>query len=106
MYNEMYVAERIMECVAHQEYPKDRFDIQVLDDSTDETVEIVAKKVEELRARGFNIEHIHRVNRQGYKAGALQDAMPKVKADFNWMAIIGVTTNKKMAPCRRETRVL
>ncbi|MCK6694574.1 MAG: glycosyltransferase, partial [Thermoanaerobaculia bacterium] len=77
MYNEMYVAERIIDYVAAQEYPKDRFEIHVLDDSTDETVNIVAKKVAELKAQGFNIEHIHRVNRQGYKAGALQEAMPK-----------------------------
>jgi cellulose synthase/poly-beta-1,6-N-acetylglucosamine synthase-like glycosyltransferase len=82
MFNEMYVAERIIDCVAEQEYPKNRFQIQVLDDSTDETVEIVAKKVAEYKAKGFDIVHIHRVNRQGYKAGALQDAMPHVKSDF------------------------
>ncbi|MBU6340341.1 MAG: glycosyltransferase family 2 protein [Bacteroidetes bacterium] len=82
MYNEMYVAERIIDYVAAQEYPKSRFEIHVLDDSTDETVDIVKKKVEELRAEGFNIEHIHRVNRQGYKAGALQEAMPRAKGEY------------------------
>ncbi|HMX41103.1 MAG TPA: glycosyltransferase, partial [Saprospiraceae bacterium] len=82
MYNEMYVAERIIDYVAAQEYPKDRFEIHVLDDSTDETVGIVAAKVAQLKAEGFNIEHIHRVNRQGYKAGALQEAMPRAKGDF------------------------
>ncbi len=82
MYNEMYVAERIIDYVAAQEYPKERFEIHVLDDSTDETVGIVAAKVAEMKAKGFNIEHIHRVNRQGYKAGALQEAMPRVKGDF------------------------
>jgi len=82
MYNEMYVAERIIDFVAAQEYPKSRFEIHVLDDSTDETVDIVAKKVAALRAEGYNIEHIHRVNRQGYKAGALQEAMPRSNADF------------------------
>ncbi|MEO6040088.1 MAG: glycosyltransferase, partial [Saprospiraceae bacterium] len=82
MYNEMYVAERIIDCIAQQEYPKDRFEIHVLDDSTDETVEIVAAKVAQYKALGFNIEHIHRVNRQGYKAGALQEAMPRAKGDF------------------------
>ncbi len=82
MYNEMYVAERIIDYVAQQEYPKNRFQIQVLDDSTDETVEIVRKKVAELQAAGFDIEHVHRVNRQGYKAGALQEAMPRVKGEF------------------------
>ena len=82
MYNEMYVAERIIDYVAAQEYPKDRFEIHVLDDSTDETVEIVAAKVAALKAEGFLIEHIHRVNRQGFKAGALQEAMPRAKGDF------------------------
>lgn len=82
MFNEMYVAERIIDCVTEQEYPKDKFEIHVLDDSTDETVNIVAKKVAELKAKGFNIEHIHRVNRQGYKAGALQDAMPRANGDY------------------------
>ncbi|MBL7825617.1 MAG: glycosyltransferase family 2 protein [Saprospiraceae bacterium] len=82
MYNEMYVAERIIDYVAAQEYPKDKFEIHVLDDSTDETVNIVAKKVEALKAEGFNIEHIHRVNRQGYKAGALQEAMPRANGEF------------------------
>ena len=66
MFNEMYVAERIIDYVAAQDYPKDKFEIHVLDDSTDETVGIVAAKVAELKAQGFNIEHIHRVNRQGY----------------------------------------
>jgi len=82
MYNEMYVAERIIDYVAAQEYPKECFEIHVLDDSTDETVGIVAAKVAALKAEGFNIEHIHRVNRQGYKAGALQDALPRAKGDF------------------------
>ena len=82
MFNEMYVAERIIDKACEQNYPKDRFEIQVLDDSTDETVEIVRKKVEEYIAKGFDIKHIHRVNRQGYKAGALQDAMPLVKGEF------------------------
>jgi len=82
MYNEMYVAERIIDCVAAQEYPKDKFEIHVLDDSTDETVQIVARKVAQLRAQGYNIEHIHRTNRQGYKAGALQEAMPRARGEF------------------------
>jgi cellulose synthase/poly-beta-1,6-N-acetylglucosamine synthase-like glycosyltransferase len=82
MYNEMYVAERIIDQICLQEYPKDKFEIHVLDDSTDETRNLVAAKVEEVRKLGFNIQHIHRVNRQGYKAGALQDAMPFVNGEF------------------------
>lgn len=82
MYNEMYVAERIIDQVCLQEYPKDKFQIQVLDDSTDETRNIVAAHVEKYKKLGFDIEHVHRVDRQGYKAGALQDAMPGVKGEF------------------------
>lgn len=82
MYNEMYVAERIIDQVCLQDYPKDMFEIHVLDDSTDETKEIVAAKVAHYKNLGFKIEHIHRVNRQGFKAGALQDAMPRVNGEF------------------------
>lgn len=82
MFNEMYVAERIIEAAAQFDYPRDKFDIQVLDDSTDETKDLVAKKVAEVAARGIQIEHIHRVDRTGYKAGALDAAMNKVKGEF------------------------
>jgi len=83
MYNEYYVAERVIERVAQLDYPKDKFEIQVLDDSTDETVDVIAKKVEEVRAKyGVDIKHIHRVNRIGYKAGALDDALPQAKGEF------------------------
>lgn len=82
MYNEMYVADRIIEQVSRFEYPRDKFEIQVLDDSTDETVDIIAKKVAEVAARGIDIVHIHRVDRTGYKAGALDAAMDRVKGEF------------------------
>ncbi len=82
MYNEMYVADRIIETCAAFDYPRDKFDIQVLDDSTDETKDLIAKKVAEVAARGIQIEHIHRVDRTGYKAGALDAAMDRVKGDF------------------------
>ena len=82
MFNEMYVADRIIETVAKFDYPSDKFQIQVLDDSTDETKDIIAKKVAEVAARGVNIQHIHRVDRTGYKAGALDDAMDRVEGDF------------------------
>jgi cellulose synthase/poly-beta-1,6-N-acetylglucosamine synthase-like glycosyltransferase len=82
MYNEMYVADRIIEACAAFDYPRDKFDIQVLDDSTDETKDLIAAKVAEVAARGIQIEHIHRVDRTGYKAGALDAAMDKVKGDF------------------------
>lgn len=82
MFNEMYVSDRIIEAIANFDYPRDKFDIQVLDDSTDETKDLIAKKVAEVAARGIQIEHIHRVDRTGYKAGALDAAMDKVKGDF------------------------
>jgi len=82
MYNELYVADRIIETCAAFEYPADKFQIQVLDDSTDETKDVIAKKVAEVKARGVNIQHIHRTDRTGYKAGALDDAMDQVEGEF------------------------
>src|SRR5690554_126757 len=83
MYNEYYVAERVIERVAQLDYPKDKFEIQVLDDSTDETVDVIAKKVKEVSAKyGVDIKHIHRTNRIGYKAGALDSALPDAKGEF------------------------
>lgn len=83
MYNEYYVAERVIEQVAKLDYPRDKFEIQVLDDSTDETVDVITKKVAEVKEKyGVDIVHIHRVNRVGYKAGALAAAMPEAKGEF------------------------
>jgi cellulose synthase/poly-beta-1,6-N-acetylglucosamine synthase-like glycosyltransferase len=82
MFNELYVAERIIETTAAFNYPKDKLEIQVLDDSTDETVDVIAKKVAEIAATGVNIKHIHRVDRTGYKAGALDAAMDRVEGEF------------------------
>jgi cellulose synthase/poly-beta-1,6-N-acetylglucosamine synthase-like glycosyltransferase len=82
MFNELYVAERIIETVAAFDYPADKLQIQVLDDSTDETKDVIANKVAEVAARGVNIQHIHRVDRVGYKAGALDAAMDRVEGDF------------------------
>ncbi|MEL7162855.1 MAG: cellulose synthase family protein, partial [Bacteroidota bacterium] len=82
IYNEYYVIGRLIDAVAKFDYPKDRFEIHILDDSTDETVALVAAKVEEYRARGFNIEQIIRSERQGFKAGALRDAMSAANGEF------------------------
>ena len=72
LFNEMYVADRLLEASAAIRYPRDRFQIQVLDDSTDETREICGRKVAELQRRfpDLDIEHVHRVDRRGFKAGA------------------------------------
>jgi len=82
LFNEMYVAERIIDSVCELNYPKDLLEIQVLDDSTDETYDIVKKKVEEKKADGFDISHIHRTDRTGYKAGALKAGLEIAKGEF------------------------
>lgn len=82
IYNEMYVIERLIKSICEIDYPIDKLEIQVLDDSTDETVEIVANIVEEYRLRGFDISHIHRNNRTGYKAGALKEGLKTAKGEF------------------------
>ncbi len=82
IFNEQYVAERLIESICALDYPVDKYEVHILDDSIDETVEIVAKKVEEYKKLGFNIKHITRKDRTGYKAGALRDATKQAKGDF------------------------
>jgi cellulose synthase/poly-beta-1,6-N-acetylglucosamine synthase-like glycosyltransferase len=82
MFNEMYVAERLIESIAALDYPKDKLEIQVLDDSTDETVSIAKAKVEELVERGFDAVYIHRKDRTGFKAGALENGTKSAKSDY------------------------
>lgn len=82
IFNELYVVERLIDQVARFNYPKDRFEIHILDDSTDETVDIVRRKVEEYLAKGFHIRQIQRENRIGFKAGALKDGMQYAKGEF------------------------
>ena len=82
LYNEMYVAERLLDAVAALDYPKDKLEVQVLDDSTDETTQIVARKAAQLCAQGFDVHHIHRSNRHGYKAGALENGLHEATGEF------------------------
>lgn len=82
MYNELYVVERLIDSVCKIDYPKDKLEIQVLDDSTDETVEIVRRAVEAKKAEGFTIEHIRRGSREGFKAGALKAGMAIAKGEY------------------------
>jgi cellulose synthase/poly-beta-1,6-N-acetylglucosamine synthase-like glycosyltransferase len=72
VYNERYVVERLIRSVAAFDYPPDRFEIQVLDDSTDDTSQLAARCVDELQAAGHDICHMRRSHRSGYKAGALE----------------------------------
>jgi len=82
MYNERYVARRIIEYTARLDYPKDKLQIQVLDDSTDQTVRIASQTVRELQDQGYNIQYIHRDDRTGYKAGALENGLKYTDSDF------------------------
>src|SRR5581483_1086159 len=72
LYNEMYVADRLIEAVCAIDYPRELLEIQVLDDSTDETESIAELAVQRYAAQGFDIKYIHREDRVGYKAGALE----------------------------------
>ena len=82
VYNELYVIERLINTVCEFDYPKDLFEIQVLDDSTDETVNIIAAKIKEKLLEGFDIHHVRRPKRVGYKAGALKYGNEIAKGDF------------------------
>jgi cellulose synthase/poly-beta-1,6-N-acetylglucosamine synthase-like glycosyltransferase len=82
LYNEMYVAERLIDAVCQLDYPAGRLEIQVLDDSTDETTEIVARAVAEQRQRGVDIHHLHRADRTGFKAGALVGGLEKARGEL------------------------
>ena len=82
LYNELYVVDRLLESVSQLDYPRDRFQIQVLDDSTDETVDLVRAAVVRLRADGLDIEHVHRSDRTGFKAGALENGLKSAKYDL------------------------
>ncbi len=82
IYNEVYVVGRLVDTIAAFHYPKDKFEIQILDDSNDETIQLVADKVAEYKALGFHIEQIRRSGRAGYKAGALACGMKLAKGEF------------------------
>src|SRR3954463_5010758 len=82
LYNEMYVAERLIDAVCQMDYPHDLLEIQVLDDSTDETTSIAELAVRRHALRGFNIRYMHRVDRLGYKAGALEAGLAESTGEF------------------------
>jgi cellulose synthase/poly-beta-1,6-N-acetylglucosamine synthase-like glycosyltransferase len=82
IFNEMYVIERLIKSTCEIDYPLDKMEIQVLDDSTDETVEITANIIKEYQLRGFDIKHIQRNDRTGFKAGALKEGLKTAKGEF------------------------
>ena len=82
IYNEMYVVERLVEAVCRFDYPRDRFEVQVLDDSTDETTSIAELAVRRAAFQGIDIKYFHRTDRTGYKAGALEAGMKVARGEF------------------------
>jgi len=82
VYNELYVMERLLNNIVLLTYPKDKLEIQVLDDSTDESVISTANHIEKLQQTGIDIKHICRANRQGFKAGALKEGLKVAKGEF------------------------
>tara|TARA_R110002073_G_scaffold188773_3_gene347695 strand:+ start:1534 stop:2967 length:1434 start_codon:yes stop_codon:yes gene_type:complete len=82
VYNEMYVMERLLDNIAEIDYPKDKLEIQVLDDSNDETAETTLKQIQKLQATGLDIKQITRTNRKGFKAGALKAGLVTAKGSI------------------------
>jgi cellulose synthase/poly-beta-1,6-N-acetylglucosamine synthase-like glycosyltransferase len=82
VYNERYVVERLLQSVSRIQYPKEKLEIQVLDDSTDETSQIAAREVERLRSEGFDAVHLRRTERTGFKAGALEAGLHRARGEF------------------------
>ena len=82
MFNEYFVVERLIHAVCKIKYPLDKLEIQVLDDSTDDSQEIAKRMVDEYKQKGFNIKYIHRVDRTGYKAGALKEALNHAEGEL------------------------
>lgn len=82
LYNEIYVVERLINSVCEIEYPQSLLEIQILDDSTDETKELVDKITEEKKSAGYNIKILRRKTRTGYKGGALREALQNAEGDF------------------------
>src|SRR5437867_435819 len=82
LYNEMYVADRLIDAVCRLDYPRDRLEIQVLDDSTDETRSIAEVAVRRFAAQGVDIKYYHRADRTGFKAGALEAGLKAARGEF------------------------
>ncbi|MEY4484360.1 MAG: hypothetical protein RL693_1812 [Verrucomicrobiota bacterium] len=82
VFNEVLVVNQLLDAVSKLEYPREKLQIQILDDSTDDTCLVCEEGAERLRAEGFDIMYLHRDNRVGFKAGALEEAMPHAKGEF------------------------
>src|ERR1039458_4427056 len=82
IFNEQYVVERLLDAICRLDYPKEKLDIQLLDDSTDETVEVARILVDRFAALGHPVAYLHRDNREGFKAGALEAGLKTAKGEF------------------------
>ncbi len=82
VYNELHVIRRLVDAACAQDYPRHLFDVQILDDSTDETADVAGTVADEWRARGVGVDHVRRATRGGYKAGALARGTHRSQADF------------------------
>ena len=82
IFNEQFVVDRLVESICKLDYPRELLDIQLLDDSTDETVAVAAEVVERYRALGHDIVHVHRTDRTGFKAGALENGLKTAKGEY------------------------
>ena len=82
VYNEMYVMERLLDNIVTLEYPREKLEIQVLDDSSDESIVTTEKHIKRLQKTGINIQHIRRSNRHGFKAGALKEGLEIATGEF------------------------
>src|SRR6185437_10644878 len=109
VFNERYVVERLIDAIARLDYPRERLEIQLLDDSTDDTWRIVEDKLEPMRRQGFRIEHIKRDSRTGFKAGALSTGLARARGHF--LAIFDADFMppadflRKTLPCFQDARV-
>src|SRR5688572_32140192 len=82
IFNEMYVADRLIDAVCRIDYPRELLEIQVLDDSTDETTSVAERAVRRHAAQGIDISYLHRTDRAGYKAGALEAGLKTASGEF------------------------
>ena len=82
VFNERYVVERLLDAVARLEYPKDHLEIQILDDSTDDTTALIAQRARVLRTHGYRVCHVRRSHRHGFKAGALAEGVGRAQGEF------------------------